>query len=407
MTLKRGLYLAPERIDPPTSGGRKHAAALLSALREHMDVVFLTPDATDPAFPSWSRAVERLTARRSSQLRRVADTLRGVVDGKHVVLERSERAGMADALADVLRATNPDVVVLGRPFFGSLMDVCRASGAAVVVDADESLVRVARSLARSRAPWRTRLRALLDLAVVGRMERREYPRADQIWVTSGIERRHFMRYLPPESVLEMPNVVPLIEFAGSGGQETASEPNASIDAVAYVGWYGYPPNEAAALELAHEIMPRVRALGGPRKLVLIGRDPTPRMRRLTLDGEVVVTGEVADVVPHLRSAGLLAVPLRAGGGTRVKILEAVAAGVPVVSTRFGVEGLVLESGDGILVADERDDFARAVVQVAADSNLRRNMTTRAHAVLMRTHSPEVLAEAVGRALAILGGEAER
>jgi polysaccharide biosynthesis protein PslH len=403
---KRALYLSPERLDPPTSGGRMHAAALLTALGEHAEVVALTPDATDSSFPSWLRAIQRSRARRASKVRRVLDLVRGLAAGKHVVLERSERAGMSEALADVLRITKPDVVVLGRPFFGEFIDVCLASGASVVVDADESLVRVARSIYRSRAPLSSRLRALVDLAVVGRMERREYPRVDQIWVTSEIERRHFLRYMPSSAVVTMPNVVPSVSV-DPGGPMVHHRAAAPVQAVAFVGWYGYPPNEAAAFELASKIMPVVRALGGPKKLALIGRDPTSRMLRFARDGEVVVTGEVADVVPHLREAGLLAVPLRAGGGTRVKILEAAAAGVPVVSTRFGIEGLGLGPEDGILLADDPEDFARALVRVAADAELRVQMADRALAALDRAHSPVILSGAIGRALATLRTEGGR
>jgi glycosyltransferase involved in cell wall biosynthesis len=399
---KRALYLARERVDPPTSGGRLHGAGMLAGLREHMDVVLLSPDETDSRFPSWSQAIERLRGRRASQVRRAVDTARGLAAGRHIVLERSERAGLPKALADVLRVVEPDLVVLGRPFFGTFIDVARGSGAAVVVDADESLVRVARSVAASRAPWSKRLRAIFDLATVGRMERREYPRVDQVWVISGVERQHFIHYLAPERVVETPHVLPLDQWTHGRTSATRIEPPADVNAVAYVGWYGYPPNEAAALELANEIMPRVRALGGPKRLVLIGRDPTPRMWRLTRDSNVVVTGEVADVIPPMRAAGLLAVPLRSGGGVRVKILEAAAAGVPVVSTRFGIEGLGLASGDGVLVADEWDDFARAIVRLAADGDLRSAMATRARALLMETHSPASLADALGRALASLG-----
>jgi hypothetical protein len=402
MTLNRAVYLAPERLDPPTSGGRRRGAALLAALKEHMDVVLLTPAETDSAFSSWSAGVERMRARRSSQVLRAVDATRGLATGRQIVLERSVRAGLPEALADVLRATNPSLVVLSKPFFGPFIDVARAEGAFVVVDADETLTRVARSIAGSSAPWPKRLRAMFDLASVGRQERRDYPRVDQVWAGSDIERQHFVHYLTPERVIEVPNVVPFGQSTEADASAPPMKPITEVSAVAYVGWYGYAPNEAAALDLAREIMPRVRALGGPRKLVLIGRDPTPRMWRLTRDSDVVVTGEVADVVPLLRDAGLLAVPVRSGGGTRVKILEAAAAGVPVVSTRFGIEGLGLDSGEGVLIADQPDDFARAIVRLATDAQLRSEITTHARDLLIQTHSPASLADAIGRALASLG-----
>jgi glycosyltransferase involved in cell wall biosynthesis len=402
LTLNRVLYLAPERPDPPTSGGRLHVAMLSTGLREHMDVVVLTPHDTDSEFPGWAEAVQRLKARRRSQLRRMVDTVSGLATGRHIVLERSQRSGLPEAFAEVVRAVNPSLVVLGRPYFGSFIDVAKSSGAAVIVDADESLVRVARSVVATPGPLLKRMRALVDLAVVGRMERREYSKVDQVWVISEIERKHFLGYLAPERVVAVPHVLPMDQWTQAPASAGLARAVTGVNAVSYVGWYGYAPNEAAALVLANEIMPRVRALGGPRKLVLIGRDPTARMRRLALNSDVTITGEVPDVIAPMRDAGLLAVPLQSGGGVRVKILEAAAAGVPVVSTHFGIEGLGLDSGEAVLIADEWDGFAKAIVRVAADADLRSEMTTRALALLMEAHSPASLAAVLGKALAGLG-----
>jgi hypothetical protein len=398
----RAIYLAPERLDPPTSGGRRRGASLLAGLRGYLDVVLLTPEDVDSAFPSWTAAVERMKNRRGSQVRRAVDAAGAMASGKHILLQRGERAGLPEALADVVEVTRPGLVVLGRPYFGSFIDAARSGGAVVVADADETLVRVARSVAASDAALSKRLRALFNMGIVGRMERRDYPRFEQVWAGSQIERGYFIRYVAPDRVIEVPNVVSFASTESSEPPPTPTNAGSDVTAVAYVGWYGYPPNEAAALELAGEIMPRVRALGGPGKLILIGRDPTPRMERLALGGEVEVTGEVDDVVPLLRRAGLLAVPLRSGGGTRVKIIEAAAVGVPVVSTRFGIEGLGLDSGECVLIADKREDFARAIVRLAADAELRSKLTARARAVLVQGHSPAVLSEILGRALAGLG-----
>ena len=87
-------------------------------------------------------------------------------------------------------------------------------------------------------------------------------------------------------------------------------------------------------------MPVVRAAGGPSELVLIGSEPTAAITAAArLQDGVRLTGAVEDVIPELQQAGVLVVPLRAGGGTRIKILEAMAAGVPVISTPLGLEGL--------------------------------------------------------------------
>jgi glycosyltransferase involved in cell wall biosynthesis len=177
-----------------------------------------------------------------------------------------------------------------------------------------------------------------------------------------------------------------------------------VNAVSFLGWYGYPPNEAAALELMRAIMPAIRSAGGPTPLVLIGAQPTPSMVRVAAEtGAVSITGQVADVVPALRAAGILVVPVRAGGGTRVKILEAMAARVPVVSTRLGIEGLSLTPGTHVLLAETPSDFASAVGRLATDHVLREALTDAAARFVAEHHSTATVGAAVGAALSQLPG----
>ena len=126
------------------------------------------------------------------------------------------------------------------------------------------------------------------------------------------ERASLSRIVDPRRICVVPNAVAV---------PLDRPPVGEVTAVSFLGWYGYPPNEAAALELMRSIMPAIRSAGGPRPLVLIGAQPTDAMVRVAAGtGDVSLTGQVADVVPALRAAGILVVPVRAGGGTRVKIL---------------------------------------------------------------------------------------
>src|SRR6185436_9718271 len=98
-------------------------------------------------------------------------------------------------------------------------------------------------------------------------------------------------------------------------------------------------------------------------------------------GEIEVTGRVDDVRPYLREADVCAVPIRVGGGTRIKILEAMAAGVPVVSTRIGAEGIAARDGESIVLADDAASFARALVEVARDPRRASSIAGRARALV--------------------------
>ncbi|MCX8157194.1 MAG: glycosyltransferase family 4 protein [Verrucomicrobiae bacterium] len=131
--------------------------------------------------------------------------------------------------------------------------------------------------------------------------------------------------------------------------------------IAFLGSMDWMPNVDAVEWWMKDIWPLVKQRHAGASFSIIGRNPPPAIAGLPQrESSVQVTGTVPDVRPHLGQAQVLVVPLRAGGGTRIKIYEAMAAGLPVVSTRVGAEGLPLRDGETIWLADTAEDFARAV-----------------------------------------------
>jgi glycosyltransferase involved in cell wall biosynthesis len=140
-------------------------------------------------------------------------------------------------------------------------------------------------------------------------------------------------------------------------------PEASEE-ILYLGALDSHPNRDAVSVLLDDIFPAVRRLRPSAKLLLVGRNPPEWARHKALAlGNVEVHANVADVRPFLARSAVLAVPLRIGGGSRIKILEAFAAGLPVVSTRIGAEGLEVQAGRDLLSADGVEEQARALVEV--------------------------------------------
>lgn len=133
----------------------------------------------------------------------------------------------------------------------------------------------------------------------------------------------------------------------------------------FLGTMSWGPNAAAARFLAREVLPALRARVPGATLAVVGRDPPPDLLALNGTPGIEVTGGVPDVKPYLLRASVLAVPLDAGGGTRLKILEAFAAGLPVVSTAVGAEGIDAQPGTHFALA-ERPAFAAATAAVLAD-----------------------------------------
>jgi glycosyltransferase involved in cell wall biosynthesis len=146
----------------------------------------------------------------------------------------------------------------------------------------------------------------------------------------------------------------------------------SPPSILFQGSLNYAPNMDAADWFVREIAPRVRAQVADAEVRLVGR-PTPGVERLHAPPAVTVVGRVDDMDPELERADLVVVPVRYGSGTRVKILEAFAHRIPVVSTTVGAEGLDVEDGRHLLIADDPDTFAARCRRLLTDSGLRHQL----------------------------------
>jgi glycosyltransferase involved in cell wall biosynthesis len=193
----------------------------------------------------------------------------------------------------------------------------------------------------------------IEAAALRRMERRTIGAFDHVVVVSEQERAR----LGPgaRSLLVCPN----------GREPSAVLPDATEPTVAFVATMGWAPNVDAAVWLAREIWPSVLARVPDAQLLLVGKDPAPAVRALA--GESIhVTGTVPDVTPYLARSRVVVAPLRAGGGTRLKIMEALDVGRPVVATSLGCEGMGDLVGRGVVVADTAAGLADAIADLLVD-----------------------------------------
>ena len=159
--------------------------------------------------------------------------------------------------------------------------------------------------------------------------------------------------------------------------------------IGFLGSMDWMPNIECVQFLVREIFPRILERHPAARFRIIGRDPAPAVRQLAAENPAVeVTGTVDDVRPHLDACELLVVPLRSGGGTRIKIFEAMAQGVPVVSTTIGAEGLPVTDGRDILIADEANAFADAVIRLLDNPALAAELSGNARSKLVADHSWE-------------------
>jgi polysaccharide biosynthesis protein PslH len=161
--------------------------------------------------------------------------------------------------------------------------------------------------------------------------------------------------------------------------------------VAFVAAMDWLPNQDGAQHFARKIWPLIRQHHPHATFQIVGRNPPHMIRSLREVSGVEVVGTVPDIRPFLAQASVVVVPLLVGGGTRLKIFEAMAMGKPVVSTTLGAEGLKVTSGEHILLADTPDEFAGAVNSLISCPNKRHQIGQSARALVCRSFSAETVA----------------
>jgi glycosyltransferase involved in cell wall biosynthesis len=267
------------------------------------------------------------------------------------------------------------------PFVGRHLARRTATGRpACGLDLDDDESRTRHRLAGLYAVRGDSLGAALETSEAEKydaLEREWLPRFDVVFLCAESDRAALGRRLPLATTRIAPNAVALPEAAA--GPRAGGGPALRL---LFVGSLGYFPNEDAALFLCDEILPRLRALTArPVAVHIAGSGPPSAVARLGERAGVTVTAGPPSVAPLYAAADVAVVPVRAGGGTRIKVLEALAHGVPVVATPLGVEGLDVEPESDVLVADDAPALARACCRLGEDAALRQRLIARGRAVV--------------------------
>ena len=163
--------------------------------------------------------------------------------------------------------------------------------------------------------------------------------------------------------------------------------------ILHLGTMFWPPNADGVLWFAREVYPRIRARLPQVRFSVVGADPPPEVRALSAaDASIIVTGYVAEAQPIIQKSSVLVVPLRAGGGMRVKILNALAQGLPVVTTTIGCEGIAVVPGRDLLVADTPEAFAQAVLRILTDDGLARALAANGRRLVEQKYDYRVVCQ---------------
>jgi glycosyltransferase involved in cell wall biosynthesis len=190
------------------------------------------------------------------------------------------------------------------------------------------------------------------------------------------------------SVSSIPTGVDIDYFAPPPAPASTLAPARDL---VFAGAMDWRPNIDGTGWFAKQVLPLIRARLPDCSVAIVGRNPAAEVRALANgDRRIQVTGTVDDVRPYLWDSAVAIVPLRIGGGTRLKIYEAMAAKLPVVSTSLGAEGLDVRDGENIALADSPAQFAEACLALLGDSGARRRMASNAWEMVAACYSWEVV-----------------
>ncbi len=209
----------------------------------------------------------------------------------------------------------------------------------------------------------------IEAAKMIRYEKHTVERFRHVIAVSDLDRDSLVKMSRSRHISVVPTGVDLKEYAAIANHEESlsGEPK-----VLFLGSMDWEANIDGVDYFCREIWPTVQSAVPDARFCVVGRNPPYRVTKWASQS-IEVTGRVESVLPYLRDASVFVVPLRIGGGTRLKIYEAMAAGKAVVSTSVGSEGLAVHHGKDILLADTKEEFAKAVIDVLKDKGLRRRL----------------------------------
>jgi glycosyltransferase involved in cell wall biosynthesis len=347
---------------PPDSGPKVKTWNLIKWLARHHDITLASfvRDETSrelDALRRYCRAVHAVPMRRGA-LRDAGCLLASLASGESFLMRRDHRAAMQDLVQRLARATQFDIVHADQ--LNMAQYAARVAGVRTVLDAHNALWVLYRRLAEQTPPGPRKWLLAREWRRLREYEGRAGRAADTVLAVSTEDRDALAEAIGSgRAITVLPIAVDVDEI-----QPLRRRPAA--DRIVHLGTMYWPPNVDAVRWFAERVYPRVRAARPDVGFDVIGARP-PREIRALADGAngIHVAGYVADPSASLERA-VVVVPVQAGSGMRVKILTALAQALPVVSTTVGCEGIAVEPGVHLLVADDPADFAAATLRLLND-----------------------------------------
>ncbi|HJZ49453.1 MAG TPA: glycosyltransferase family 4 protein [Roseiflexaceae bacterium] len=388
----RILILSPYPPYPPHGGGTMRIYQLVRGLAERHAVTclsFARDAAAEQALAPLQRICRVVTVRgplNRSMVRRAWTTLASPLPDMAL---RNAAPTYADILRALLSTEHFDIVQAESIEMAGYLTTFQRSNAMLVLDQFNAeyvlqkraaLTSLRAGLRPPRHPGDVRSNAVgiaggaYSLAQWRKLKRYEalvMRRCDAVIAVAEEDRGTLLGLAPNATIGVVPNGVDTGYFSRAAMAGNRIGPLAfNTTTLVFSGTLDFRPNVDAVTWFVREVLPRVRVRRPDVRLLLVGKRPASALRRLADEGALLLTGEVPDVRPFLAGAAVYIVPMRIGGGVRLKLLEALALELPVVSTSMGAEGVAgLNAGEHCLVADDAPGFAAATLRLLDDAAL--------------------------------------
>ena len=390
----RILFVSIYPASPPQYGGQRRLEGLMKELSRRHDVsaVALFNPQADPApseraMRSYCREVTLVPARSEGLAKRLTQARslfsRSSFENAYFALPEFQRA-----LDEILSRQVFDVVIISAGLFLSRYRFRKSNGnhslPRLVLDEHNIEFDLQRQMTRIGSPLR-RLHHIVNWPKLRREEIEDWCRMDGVTFTSHVDEERARALAPSMRSAVVPSAVDLRAF-----RPAPDDPPPDSSTVMFFGINDYYPNTDGIFFFIREVWPLLAASHPQARVKIVGPRPTPEILAQR-SARVEVTGAVDDVRPHLAKAAAVIVPLRLGGGTRLKIVEAMAMGKPIVSTSIGAEGIDVEDGRHLLIADTPVQFATAVGRVLDDRTLAARLGAEGRALVTARYSWEAAA----------------
>jgi polysaccharide biosynthesis protein PslH len=369
MSKPRVLFLAHLLPWPLEGGGQIKSFHILRQLARHYDITLLalirTPDEAQNAEPLREFCVggiQTIPIGRT-KLRNLLAAARAPLTGESFIVARDHTPALQDAVVRALATGS--YVALHVDHLQMAQFVPHATpGVKVVLDEHNVEFRIPQRLAQTAKNPLWRLYATKEWQRLREFEKKALQRADLTLAVSDEDRETLVDLASTKKgrIYTLPIGVDTDYFA----PRPRTPHSKSLVSIGTMYW---PPNIDAMRWFCSEILPMIKQRESQARVMIVGARPTDEVLALASDPAVTVTGSVPDVRPYGEDCGAFIVPLRSGSGMRVKILNALAMGLPTVSTTVGAEGIDVTDGENILLADTAQEFAAATLRLLSEPEL--------------------------------------